>query len=847
MRFPWASFYLHLEQLEHRWLAGSYVGMQFGNMTPTTGLPILGGDPNGLALLTPGRKAGESGIALQAPYAVNALSQSIINGFVGAVSQRGEQPGASSLQLNSRNFTNKLSDFFPTLENHPLFQDDPLQSSDNLSQAAPSPTKSPRFRGYIFSDPGSSEMPKSPSTLGGGEIPFTGATPNPSIADTPPLPVQPSHGADSFQQDIYVANAIGRDSFTIPAEHARIWWTPQRLAEARQWYYENDFTVDMGDPWSTAFAYVITQDVTYARATIDRLMNFEISESELNGVASDNYRWNDWVPVAYDWTYNAMTADERTTFMDRYNHYVSVLNDHDWGGPGMDANNYFWGYFRNELNWAIATYYENPLAGQFLENALVTRWGSFLEYANDEAVGGVAGEGSQYGRYMLSYPMTAMVSMDNFGRDLFSETNFFKEAVFNLIYSTTPAPTYKKDDDHPYPQVFAFGDVETYGGYPGASDFYLGNFMSVMANKYRNLPLGQYARQWIDMVGADSDYYAQPFLYRNDIQCRDFSDLPVDYYAPGAGFLYSRNQWGEQATSILFQLGQATRAGHQHQDMGSFQIWRNGYFLTRNSAGYENIFNGGNSQETISQNGLLFNGSGQAWAYADGSARVLRVQSSEYFSYAAVDLTDTYRSHTRETFDNPFAGRVIREFIYIKPLETTFILDRVESSSDAVPASQVDKTFLLHFPYEPWQENANTIMSQNGDQQLRVTFLGQTPRFNIVDEGDFDGRHEDSSYYQYRLEASLAGQPQSYFLTVLQAKATKTDNVVSRMTQDANSWTITLDHPTLGHARIVLNKGMTSVGGAVGFSLTGTPTNLLPLLDHIQSIRVTDYGPVWGN
>ena len=45
---------------------------------------------------------------------------------------------------------------------------------------------------------------------------------------------------------------------------------------------------------------------------------------------------------------------------------------------------------------------------------------------------------------------------------------------------------------------------------------------------------------------------------------------------------------------------------------------------------------------------------------------------------------------------------------------------------------------------------------------------------------------------------------------------------------------------------VVLNKGMASTGGSVGYAATGTPTTQTPLLDHVQSIQVTNDGPVWG-
>jgi hypothetical protein len=44
----------------------------------------------------------------------------------------------------------------------------------------------------------------------------------------------------------------------------------------------------------------MTGNTTYGQAAINLLMNFTISNSELASVASDNYRWNDWVPVVYD-------------------------------------------------------------------------------------------------------------------------------------------------------------------------------------------------------------------------------------------------------------------------------------------------------------------------------------------------------------------------------------------------------------------------------------------------------------------------------------------------------------------------------------------------------------------
>src|SRR5207245_2134035 len=104
---------------------------------------------------------------------------------------------------------------------------------------------------------------------------------------------------------------------------------------------------------------------------------------------------------------DALTPAQRQTFMDRYNHYAEAMMEKPWGGPTMAGDNYYWGYLRNELNWGIASYYENPMAQTFLQDALVTRWQqSFLPYAaSGSGLGGLAPEGAQYGRYMLGYPV----------------------------------------------------------------------------------------------------------------------------------------------------------------------------------------------------------------------------------------------------------------------------------------------------------------------------------------------------------------------------------------------------------------------------------------------------------
>ena len=128
----------------------------------------------------------------------------------------------------------------------------------------------------------------------------------------------------------------------------------------------------------------------------------------------------------------------------------------------------------------------------------MTRWqNGLLPYFAVADAGGVAPEGSQYGRYMYEYPMVPFTTASLMGRDLFSETNWYKEAVFAMIYATSPAPIASAY------LVFPFNDDEKSWGSPAASEWYYGDLMTMLANEWSGLPVGQYARQWINTVQPD--------------------------------------------------------------------------------------------------------------------------------------------------------------------------------------------------------------------------------------------------------------------------------------------------------------------------------------------------------
>jgi hypothetical protein len=298
----------------------------------------------------------------------------------------------------------------------------------------------------------------------------------------------------------------------------------------------------------------------------------------------------------------------------------------------------------------------------------------------------------------------------------------------------------------------------------------------------------------------------------------------------------------------MLQLGLPTHVGHHHLDAGTFQIWRSGRWLSKESTGYAQQFKGGSARHTIAHNGLVLNGIGLAEAYADGPPKVGRIRSAPDYFCASVDLSSAYRasrSKQPKRDDNPYARRVTREFLFIKPLETLVVLDLVEALGTKAATNNVVKTFLLHFPEKPSVVDTNHVVGTNGDQVLDVTtLLPATHDYVVVDEGDFQGKHLEPSYYQYRLEVNSKNENPTHFLHVLHARGNNDDRLKAELIPDDAGNKLILRHPTKGQAVILLTGKETTTISAIGYSAAGIPKPAA-IPAGIQGLSVTDNGPSW--
>ncbi len=659
-----------------------------------------------------------------------------------------------------------------------------------------------------------------------------------------------------------LVNLARPTDFAVGSSHPRLWWNADRLARGRAYLAAHPLSAGISAKAQTGDAEAAL-DLCAAWLLSDHNAAYNpqaavswMTRVNFGSVAkwnADNFRWYGEIAILiYDWCYDAVPKADRAAFVAKLDSAVAASADFSWGGPHMPSNNYFWGFLRDALLWSIAAQGESANAATFRNEALVTRWQNsaipYFEQAGGR--GGVAQEGTQYGRYLRSYPVVAFTTLHLDGRSIFDETSFFKAAIFDVIYQTTPGATTSSRTSVPVPEIFPFGDDEMWmkGGSavdPGGS---MGNFMSGMAQLYGSRGVGRYARRWLAEVRAIVPLYLRAIDPGG--ATADFAQLPLEYFAPGIGYFYTRNTWGARATSVFAQLGSPPAPwGHEHLDAGSFQVWRNGRFLSRESVVYGESVTGWNNgpavpgSTTIAHNGILFEGVGLGnvgiGSLADGPAIVQRMHIGDFWSYAAVDLSKAYRAHASSHLDrddNSYEMSAVREIIFVRPIETLVVFDRLVSSAEKIAAETVVKTQLVHFETKPTTDAAG-VLSVNGDQALRVTtLLPQSPNYRIVNEG---------SAGQYRLEIDTSGKALSYLLTVLQARDAGGADLGLTLTAEAAGWNLDLQRPGGGRARIRLESGQNSNGGAIGWTNgAGVPT-MHPFLAKVQTITVTDDGPVW--
>jgi hypothetical protein len=664
-------------------------------------------------------------------------------------------------------------------------------------------------------------------------------------------------------------------NLNIPTSHPRLWYgNAARLQQAQLYEDTHPITPAGGDiQFERALRGVVNGNTADCDLAADYLLAWDVNTQ---GNHMDAYRQQgEELLLIYDWCHDRFSPAEIQTLVTRWNGYIDEEIANGFANRYSEANNYFTGRMRNELMWGIASFHENPRAQEFINHALDTRLGTwFPAWYQDFGRGGVFPEGGDYGVVSLSYPLIPFVSAGDFGYDPYLQTQYYREAIYAMLYGTTPGPTTLNTGFSGGMLLFPFNDDENlHGGGVINARSYLGDFARYWGHRNAGTGNAKHARAWLATTNAGRSWMFDAL--GGSGSAADFADLPLDYYAPGAQVFDLRTSHDADAMQVHLQLGTPGGVEHRHWDAGSFQVWRKGRFLTRESAGYSDsiagFMNSGSvdTEYPVAHNTLLFEGwntgrwvgrgphvippGGDRGENPRGLPDVKRLQHAPQFGYVAVDYSDAYRNMPESRVDWPYADKAWREFLFIRPLQALLILDRTRGSSDSllpwyngggwilngphVTGAQVRRTFVMHFETAP-TANSNRVAATLGTQTSElITLLPASPSYRIFNED----RPGDEEAGQHRVELDQVGSTDAYFLNIVTGYDSGEAAITANLVDNGGNWTITLTHPVRGSASIVLNKGMTSTGGSIAIN-GGAAT---PLSETVQGISVTSERPVW--
>ena len=679
----------------------------------------------------------------------------------------------------------------------------------------------------------------------------------------------------------------------IPANHPRLFWNAGRITTAQAWVKSNNYsgvTTDFRplDYYDLAFTCFIMNNATSCSTVIADAVALAPSSPSGTGVGDDSMRRNgEWVMIVRDWLapgcgkVQCLTALQASTIDSHWSLWQANQDAaiQAWGNVGMPTSNYFAGQFRNDFDFGIASYLDNPKADANLKYGIQDRWNDLLNYVSPTGTGknGKLGYalhtqegGGEYGRYSVNYYAFPLASSVILGRNLWNETTAFKSGVLQSIYNTMLTQTTGRS----VWDMFTWADDENWQGGAlcgyqsqngpdghggcGASSQYYGDFMQAAATEYGSTNIGKYARQWISTVNPAIG----PLFKSVDPGGASlaFSNLPLDYYSSGAQYLYAHDNWTSAGTVMLWQMGlnqggntspsSGLGTGHWHMDAGTFQVSRKGVNIIRETMGYSEFVAGYNGVGTadsaigFAHNVPLMGGQGPInvfGACADGPGTVKRLETQPGYVFAATDLTLTYKNTgcdgSHPSRQNPFVSSVVREYYYYRGINALVIVDRLQSD-----VSTRSTTFVSHCETKPTVVSA-TIKCVDGAQEALYTALApSTPTIAIVAE---NANGANAANWQYRIEAnnSNPGNVVSYNIYTIQLGDASgflalTPGIVDSApgTPATGTFTITLD----ANNSLVINKGTTSSGGTI--KAAGSTK---ALATAVQGMTITDSGPVW--
>lgn len=539
--------------------------------------------------------------------------------------------------------------------------------------------------------------------------------------------------------------------------------------------------------------------------------------------------------IVYDLCYPAWMAAERAKFHD----YVNNTVDANLQSETHVFHNGWYGYKQWGIGLAgYATYHENDRAPEIieaLEEEYRTRAAPALELAG---AGGGWAEGYYVHYWLYEWLFFCEAARRCEGVDYYAMApNFFSQRAIAGTFEMYPGI---REYGSRRPVPMGDGGGRLFGGDRDKSL----SARRILANYYRDDPAHQAVHAFNETTPRSSVgvYAYKDFLWRDTtVPQGNLDQFKLSHLSPGAGYVYARNSWDDDATYFFFKCGDRFTA-HQHLDVGHFLIYKHEE-LTGDGGHYDDFGTkhdvnyhlrtiahstilihdpGENTWRRIRAGPVSGNDGGQshAWPHHNGAvvdaqawrrdrslydiADILAFEDRGAYLYVAGDAT---RAYSREKLDY-----FTRQIVYLRP-DTFVVFDRVKSKRP-----ELKKTWLLQAMKKPTGEAPRLVVTNAKGRLFVQTLLPEKAHVRLV-SGDelyryggeaYPPRRDTGPAPECRIEVSpSAPAAVDYFLHVLTAADSQTESVPQAAVNRRGDYVVV----SIGAAQVAFTTG--AVGGMI--------------------------------
>ena len=402
--------------------------------------------------------------------------------------------------------------------------------------------------------------------------------------------------------------------------------------------------------------------------------------------------------IAYDWLYNDLTEQERTTVRNSLIKHAGESYEAATYPSNKWSNWWQKSYLQNHWSTniaglgvaALALEPEYPQASVWLDYAIA-------EFQKDKRIlegidDGTWHEGYNYenGKFVPTLPF--YINLERIkGTNLFAE-EYFRNFIIWKAYNYLPgseAPAF------PIQSL-----VPDWGWNAGLHQVPLRYFAGRYNNGYAEWLAQSIVNESgrIRYTGNHAPNMVYEFLYYNaSVIPRSPDDLPTDTYFPDAGIVAWRTGWGPNDLVFGFKCdyyggifgsdaylnrrypfdiaGSGANAGHDHADSNSFLLYKGGTDLSSEKPHRQTYDEYSGQSTTLFHNTVIVDGKNQyacrsqGCVYNETGGRILSVVTMPDFNYLAGDATDMYRDMVGGSYAP--GARYIDEFtrrvVFVKP------------------------------------------------------------------------------------------------------------------------------------------------------------------------------------